>query len=117
MRAQRKIRPETNLEADHGISHNALTHRSEVSGQLDRRRAAACRVPALACGCTDPWTCRCDRESTLTEQRVDAHRAAAMHLLDAGLMPLVPVDALRELWRRGGEDRALAVHLGTAVPR
>lgn len=109
-------RPDAHGAALGVAAHDWRTHHgTEVSGQLDRRRTAACRVPVLRCGCTDPWLCRCGGEPALTEHRVDAHRAAAVHLLDAGLLPLVPIDALRALWRRGGRERELAVHLGRAV--
>ncbi|WP_239010475.1 MULTISPECIES: hypothetical protein [Rhodococcus] len=84
---------------------------TKVSGQLDRRRATACRVPALRCGCADPWTCRCGAEPALTEHYLDGWRDSAHHLLGCGLAPIVPIPVLRALWRRGGRDQDLAEYL------
>jgi hypothetical protein len=74
-----------------------------------RRRRVACRrmVPLDCCGCRDPWPCRCT-DPPLAECQVDHWRDAALHLLRAGHMPLLPLEARRALWRRGGPDRELA---------
>jgi len=42
---------------------------------------------------------------------IDGGRAAAEHLLDIGLVPMLELDTLRALYRRGGHDRALAQQL------
>jgi hypothetical protein len=42
---------------------------------------------------------------------VDAGAAAAAHLLRIGYTPLLELETLRALWRRGGPDRELAQHL------
>lgn len=75
-----------------------------------RRRAAAARLVALDCGCSDPWPCRCT-DPPLTDQAVDGWAAAARHLLADGRIPLLPLDVLRALHRRRGPDRALAEQL------
>ncbi|MGO9101840.1 MAG: hypothetical protein ACLP9Y_21215 [Mycobacterium sp.] len=42
---------------------------------------------------------------------VDAGRDAALHVLDAGEIPLLQIEILQALYRRGGVDRALAEQL------
>ena len=44
---------------------------------------------------------------------IDGGRAAAEHLLDIGLVPMLELDTLRALYKRGGDDRQLARHLYT----
>lgn len=72
-----------------------------------RRRDAEYRSLPLDCGCRDPWPCRCT-EPPLTERWVDAGRDAALHILERGEVPRLELEVLRALYRRGGEDRALA---------
>ena len=74
---------------------------------LRRRRAASRRLPPLDCGCPDPWPCRCT-EPPLTAHRVDSGRDAALHVLAGGHVPLLELEVLRALYRRGGADRELA---------
>jgi hypothetical protein len=65
----------------------------------------------LACGHRDPLTCTargCHDERPLTDHQLEAWRAAAQHILGTGPMPLLELDVLRALWRRGGADRQLA---------
>ncbi|MEZ0339784.1 hypothetical protein ACAG25_07345 [Mycobacterium sp. pV006] len=84
----------------------------DVPAQLERRRDAAHRSEPLACGCRDPWLCQCrDGVQQVTDHQLDGWSAAALHLLDNGLSPAVPVDVQRRLWRRGGADRVLAQRL------
>lgn len=78
--------------------------------QLRRRREAARRVPPLACGCPDPWPCRCT-EPPLSELALDGWASAARHLRSTGRTPLLPLEVLRALHRRGGADRELAEEL------
>lgn len=85
----------------------------DIRSQLARRHAARQRVVPLDCGCRDPWPCRCT-EPPLSEQAVDGYRAAATHILSQGQTPLVPIEALRALYRRGGDDRELAEQLHAA---
>lgn len=86
-----------------------------ASAQLRRRREAARRVPPLACGCPDPWPCRCT-EPPFTEHGLDGWASAARHLRSTGKTPLLPLEVLRALHRRGGADRELAesLHAETA---
>lgn len=77
---------------------------------LHRRRRASLRSVPLACGCRDPWPCRCSRPP-LSQKMIDAGRDAARHLLEAGQVPLLELEVLRALYRRGGNDRVLAAEL------
>jgi hypothetical protein len=74
-----------------------------------RRHEASCRVVSLDCGCgPDPWLCRCTTPP-LSEKMIDAGRDAALHILDrTERVPLLEVEVLQALWRRGGADRELA---------
>lgn len=85
-------------------------HPQDLASQLRRRRDAAARSVPLACGCRDPWPCRCG-EGPPTDRMLDAGADAARHLVAAGYTPLLPADVLRALWRRGGHDRAMAQSL------
>jgi hypothetical protein len=42
---------------------------------------------------------------------IDAGAQAARHLLEIGCPPLIELDTLRALHRRGGDDRAVAQKL------
>jgi hypothetical protein len=46
---------------------------------------------------------------------IDAGRDAALHILAAGEIPLLDIETLRALYRRGGMDRALAQMLHAAT--
>lgn len=74
---------------------------------LRRRRDAAHRSEELDCGCRDPWPCRCT-DPPLSENALDGYRAAALHILNGGATPLLPIEVRRALWRRGSDDRKLA---------
>lgn len=56
-------------------------------------------------------TCRCECEPPPSDHQLDAWRAAADTINAAGYLPSLPIDVLRGLYRRGGEDRALAQRL------
>lgn len=77
---------------------------------LHRRRGASPRLVSLDCGCRDPWPCRCS-DPPLSDRMVAAGRAAALHILDAGEIPLLEIEILQALYRRGGADRRLAQQL------
>lgn len=81
-----------------------------IRSQLRRRRAAMRRSVPLDCGCPDPWPCNCTMPA-LTDRWIDAGRDAALHLLADGKTPLLEIEVLRALWRRGGPDRRLAQRL------
>ncbi|WP_260754961.1 hypothetical protein [Mycobacterium sp. SMC-8] len=51
----------------------------------------------------------------MSEHQLDGWSAAALHLLDNGLTPALPIDVQRRLWRRGGRDRRLVSELHTLV--
>ncbi|GAS95650.1 uncharacterized protein RMCC_2616 [Mycolicibacterium canariasense] len=92
--------------------HRALPHPSQDRlSQSQRRLASARRMPALDCGCSpDPWLCHCT-EPPLSTRAVNGWRDAANYLLAQGKTPLLPVEVLQALWRRGGADGALAEEL------
>lgn len=111
-----RSRPAGNGAAPHATSQIAESNSTgdgrrnrvgQVLAQLGRRRAAARRLVPLDCGCPDPWPCRCT-EPPLSEHALDGWRDAAMKLLEADLMPVVPLEVRRALYRRGGADRVLA---------
>lgn len=81
--------------------------------QLRRRRSASQRLTPLDCGCVDSWPCHCT-EPALTDKAVDGWRDAAEYITATGKTPLLPVEVLRALYRRGGDDRALAEQLHAA---
>lgn len=73
-----------------------------------RRHEAARRVVPLDCGCVDPWPCRCT-DPPLSEKMIDAGRDAALHILEhSNRIPLLEIEVLQALWRRGSTDRELA---------
>ncbi|MBX7434574.1 hypothetical protein JDV09_21095 [Mycobacterium sp. Y57] len=75
-----------------------------------RRRAASRRLPVLEHSrVADPWTPW--RPDVLSDPQADGVVAAAEHLAIAGLAPLFDATTLRQMWRRGGDDRALAEEL------
>lgn len=79
-------------------------------GGLERRRTAAKRSVPLGCGCRDPWPCRCT-EPPFSDRAIDSWRDAAEHVLAGALMPWVPLEVRHALYRRGGNERALAERL------
>jgi len=86
-----------------------------VHGEWSRRREAAKRLPPLECGCRDPWPCRCHGPTVESDNQIDGWAAAARHLALNGLLPVLPVEAMRALWRRGGDDRALVVSIRIGI--
>jgi hypothetical protein len=76
---------------------------------LHRRRVAAARSVPLDCGCCrDPLLpCQCSQPA-LSVHAVDSWRDAALHIIEQGYMPLVPIEVRRALFRRGGRERQLA---------
>lgn len=86
------------------------SHPQDLHSQLERRRNASRRLPAVCdrCGARDPISCRCyDPQPPLTPRAVEAWRAAILRTLPIG-PPVVPVEVLQRLYRNGGRDRQLA---------
>jgi hypothetical protein len=79
----------------------------DLRAQLSRRRQAAARSVPLDCRCRDPLGCRCS-EPPLSERAIESWRDSALHVLRTGYMPVLPIEARRALWKRGGADRLLA---------
>jgi hypothetical protein len=80
------------------------------------RRQAAQRMEPLNCPgrCRDPLReCRCEPPPPrLSERMIDAGADAAIHILAVtGCTPILKLDTLRALCRRGGDDHALAQEL------
>jgi hypothetical protein len=79
-----------------------------------RRREAALRLPPIGrCGCIrdpDLDRHRCGARP-LTDHQLDGWRATAQHLLEVGCPPLLELDVLRALHKRGGDNRQLAQEL------
>jgi len=72
-------------------------------------------MPRLDCGCR--VVCHC-APPPLSDRQVTAWADCARFIMDtAGVVPVVPVEVLRALYRRGGDDRALAEKLHGAVRR
>lgn len=90
----------------------------DVPSQLNRRREAARRLPRLCdrCGARDPIVCHCwETEPPLSERALDAWCAAIERTLPIG-PPIVPMEALRGLYRRNrGSDRELALRVWAAT--
>jgi hypothetical protein len=47
----------------------------------------------------------------MSDRWVDAGAATARHFLEIGYPPLLEIEVVRALWRRGGDDRQLAREL------
>lgn len=82
----------------------------QYSHQLRQRRSASYRLPALNCGCRDPWPCR-HPDDQVTDREVNGYRDAAQHLLAHGLTPVPNLPAMRAMWKRGGDQQRLAMQI------
>jgi hypothetical protein len=52
----------------------------------------------------------------LSDNQIEAWADCARYVMDtAGCTPLLPIEVLRALYRRGGEDRVLAEKIHTAT--
>ena len=84
-----------------------------VSERLSRLRRAHRRSAPLDCGCK--WTCWCTMPP-LSDHQLDGWALAADYVMaTTGCAPRLPLEVLRALYRRGGDDRALAVKLHGAA--
>lgn len=100
-----------------GLSSPLSVERSHGPVCWHRRSDAAARMPLLDCGCdtADPWLCRCT-QPPLSSFQLDGWALAAGYIMETtGHAPLVPIEVLRALYRRGGEDRALAEKIHAAT--
>lgn len=82
------------------------------TGRRQRSSAArrlARRPDILGCSCADPWAHHCIEHPD--DHDVDAATAAAEWLDDQGLNAAVPIDIARQIWRKGGRHRDLAVRI------
>ncbi len=80
---------------------------------ITRLRRIHSRTTPLDCGCK--WQCWCTAPP-LTDRQLDGWAAAARHVIfTTGKTPILPVEVLRVLWSRGGEDRYLAEKLHAAT--
>lgn len=103
-----QARPVTTLPSLQRNEMSAMTTLPNAPdlSRLGARRAASRRLPPLACGCADPWLCRCyDPEPS--DRDADAYLAAVRHLFEHELAPALLVDTARILWRRGPAERAI----------
>lgn len=87
---------------------------ADLNSKAQRAQIAWRRRPRLDCGCID--ACRCEFKANPTPKRVDAYAEAVAHLRQHGLMPAPLIPELRELWRRGPEDRRTVEQITTAWP-
>jgi hypothetical protein len=94
------------------LNNASVNGRAVTVAGLRRRRSASWRLPPLDCRrrTADPWLCRCNRPR-LSEKMITAGADAARHLISVGCVPLLELDVLRALYRRGGNDRQLAREL------
>ena len=78
----------------------------DINAECRHFQGAWSRRLRLSCGCTE--TCRCHHKQFPTPLRVDAYRAAVEHLREHGVPAALLTPEARQLWKRGGSDRALA---------
>lgn len=74
--------------------------------ELARQRHCWQRRPWLECGCSQ--SCRCEHKRNPSDKRVTAYREAVEHLAEHKLDAAPLMAEARQLWRRGGSDRAVA---------
>ncbi|MDT5348319.1 MAG: hypothetical protein QOH91_1606 [Mycobacterium sp.] len=85
------------------VTHPRRATAQDTLSQMKRRQSESRRHISLDCGCRDPWTCRCT-QPPLSDK-----------MIDAGGVPLLKIEVLQALWRRGGSDRQLAEQLHAAT--
>jgi hypothetical protein len=70
-------------------------------------------MPLLDCGCRH--ICWCTMPP-LSDNQIDGWADCARFIRDTtGCTPMLPIEVLRALYRRGGEDRVLAEQLHAAA--
>jgi hypothetical protein len=81
--------------------------RPTVARQLHNRAVSSYRLPG-----GDPWIRGLhDGDRNPTTAQLTAWASAANTLVADSLSPILPIEILRLLWRRGGADRELAERL------
>ena len=102
---------ETSPEPKSRASSTPPSDESQLTGkhrhELSRLRHAWRRRVWLACGCCTE-SCRCQHKGNPTPLRVDGYLAAVEHLHKHGLPAALLTPEARQLWKRGGSDRAVA---------
>ena len=84
-----------------------------LKNNRQRTRNAWRRRPWLDCGCSGD-TCHCTTPP-LSDYQLDGWADCARYIMDtSGCIPLLPIEVLRALYRRGGDDRVLAEQLHAA---
>jgi hypothetical protein len=119
MRPTKKIPPArgpegtpANTTTNHHHEAGRRSHRTALPGH-QRWRDAVRRMPRLDCGCRDICWCTIP---PMSDNQIDGYADAARFILDTtGCTPLLPIEVLRALYRRGGEDRVLAEKIHTAT--
>lgn len=97
--------PETTTATHH--SAGAYPHPNAVcDSPRGRFTRLYYRSPRFECGCYGD--CRCDWRDHPSDRRADGYRDALEHLAEAGLPGAALLPECRQLWHRGGSDRALA---------
>jgi hypothetical protein len=81
-----------------------------LSGLHRHHDAPSLWLGPLRAGCPNSLPCGC-AQAPPPDRWVNAGAAAAHHLLQSGLYPILDQDVLCALWRRGGGDRDLAQNL------
>jgi hypothetical protein len=71
---------------------------------LHRRREASRRFVPLACGCPDPWPCRCS-QPPLSDRALEAWADAVAHLGAHGLTAIAPPAVRQALYDLAGSVR------------
>lgn len=102
--------PESTTTSTHH-SARACSNDTGLPGHA-RWRNQVRRMRRLDCGCRD--VCHCTTPP-LSDSQLDGWALAAGYVLaTTGQIPMLPVEVLRALYRRGGDDRALAEKLHAA---
>jgi hypothetical protein len=98
----------TTTEAEVGTSHSTGNRRqcgNDTVAGLHRRRQASRRLVPMACGCPDPWPCRCS-QPPLSDRALEAWADAVAHLRSHGLTPIVPPAVRQALYELAGGEVA-----------
>jgi hypothetical protein len=104
--------PSDTTTTDHHHEVDGRFHHTSIPGHR-RWRKALQRMTPLHCGCRD--LCYCTTPP-MSDNQLDGWADCARYVMDTtGCTPLLPIEVLRALYRRGGDDRALAETLHAAA--